>query len=62
MPRRSLEHIRREQLSRAAFETLAEHGLKGTSLLRVAEKADLSKSVVLHYFKTKEALMEAAVR
>lgn len=28
----------------------------------MAERAELSKSVVLHYFKTKEALMEAAVR
>jgi len=62
MPRRSLEHIRREQLSQAAFETLSEQGLRGTSLAKVAEKADMSKSVVLHYFKTKDALMEAAVR
>lgn len=62
MPRRSLEQFRREQLSRTAFDTLAEYGLKGTTLARVAERAGLSKGVVLHYFKTKAALMEAAVR
>ena len=62
MHRRTLEQIRRDQLSRAAFETLAEHGLKGTSLTRVAERAGLSKGVVLHYFRSKDALMETALR
>ncbi|WP_138465812.1 transcriptional regulator BetI [Poseidonocella sp. HB161398] len=62
MGRRALSKIRRKELARAAHASLARHGMAGTTLARVAEEAGVSKASVLHYFRTKEDLLEAALR
>ncbi|MEP1535298.1 MAG: transcriptional regulator BetI [Paracoccaceae bacterium] len=62
MPRRSIGDIRREQLSQAAFDALVEHGIRGATLEKVAKRAGVSKGVVLHHFKDKDALFEAVMR
>ncbi|MBT9386344.1 transcriptional regulator BetI [Pseudooceanicola sp. CBS1P-1] len=62
MGRRPLSKIRRKEFARAAHLCLAQHGLAGTTLARVAEQAGVSKASVLHYYRTKEDLLEAALR
>ena len=62
MARRSIGDIRRQELSQAAFDALVEHGIRGATLEKVAKRAGVSKGVVLHHFKDKDALFEAVMR
>lgn len=60
--KQSIRDMRRSELSQAAFEILVEHGMRGSTIERVAQRAGVSKSVVLHHFKDKDALFEAVMR
>lgn len=62
MTRQSIRDIRRAELSQAAFDALVQHGIRGTTLDRVAKIAGVSKGVVLHHFKDKDALFEGVQR
>jgi TetR/AcrR family transcriptional repressor of bet genes len=62
MARQSIGDIRRAELSQAAFEALVRHGIRGTTLDRVAKIAGVSKGVVLHHFRDKDALFEGVQR
>lgn len=62
MGRRSIADVRREEFADAAFEVLSAYGMKGTTLQRVAEHTGASKASVLHYFSTKQSLIETAMR
>lgn len=62
MARKSIGDIRRAELSQAAFDALVQHGIRGTTLDRVAKIAGVSKGVVLHHFKDKDALFEGVQR
>jgi len=48
-------------LIEALIEGVAEEGYAGASLAKVAERAGISKSVVIYHFGTKDELVEAAV-
>jgi len=48
-----------EKLLREAIEVMNEHGYAGTSVQMIAEKASVSKSTVIHYFKNKEGILLA---
>lgn len=58
----SIRAIRRDELSRAAFEAVILYGLRKTTLDKVGDIAGVSKGVVLHHFKDKSALLEAVFR
>jgi TetR/AcrR family transcriptional repressor of bet genes len=58
----SIEQLRRQELASAAYEILQEEGIAGTTLAKVAERAGMSKGIVLHYFKGKDALLETVMR
>lgn len=62
MKRKKLWRLRTEEYSKAAFETLCEHGLSGTTVEKVAMRAGVSKTNVLHYFGSKARLLEMAMR
>ncbi|MEI4260631.1 transcriptional regulator BetI [Roseovarius sp. D0-M9] len=62
MARKSIGDIRRAELSQAAFDALVQHGIRGTTLERVARIAGVSKGVVLHHFKDKDVLFEGVQR
>ncbi len=62
MNTRTIGFIRRNELSKAAFEAVAQFGLRGTTLEKVGDIAGVSKGVVLHHFKDKSALLEAVFR
>ena len=57
-----IEQARRRQLIEALIEGVAEEGYAGASLAKVAERAAISKSVVVYHFGTKDELVEAAVQ
>ncbi|GAA2144824.1 TetR/AcrR family transcriptional regulator [Actinomadura napierensis] len=52
---------RRERILHIATQEFAEHGYRGTSLARVAERAGLSQPGLLHHFRTKEQLLVAVL-
>lgn len=56
-----IEQARRRQLIEALIEGVAEEGYAGASLAKVAQRANISKSVVVYHFGTKDELVEAAV-
>ena len=58
----SIETIRRRELAEAAFLVMTEHGLAGTTVSRIAERAGMSQGLVHHYFTSKADLLEAAMR
>lgn len=62
MARQSIAAIRQAELADAAYIALSKYGMTGTSLSSVAKIAGVSKASVLHYFKNKDALLEAALR
>lgn len=49
----------RARIRDAALELFAEHGVNGTSIRGVADKAGVSPGLVQHHFGTKEGLREA---
>src|SRR5579859_2355100 len=51
---------RREQILDAAVDVMADHGFRGASIKRIAERAGLkSPALIYWYFKNKQALFEA---
>jgi TetR/AcrR family transcriptional repressor of bet genes len=59
--REPLDTRRRDQLIEAAIESIAEYGLAGTTVLRVAGRAGLSTGLVSFYFQTKAGLLVATL-
>lgn len=53
-----LEAARRKQIIGCAIDGLAEDGYGATTLARVAQRAGVSKSVIVYHFGTKEQLLE----
>jgi AcrR family transcriptional regulator len=63
-PRRSQVErsaLMRERVLDAALECLVERGYAGTTTTAVAERAGVSRGAQLHHFRTREALLAAAV-
>jgi TetR/AcrR family transcriptional regulator len=54
------ERARRAQLIDVTIEAVAEHGYAKVSLARIAESVGITKAAVLYYFRTKDAVMDAA--
>lgn len=52
-----IEEARRAQILEAAAQVVASHGYVGTSLAKIAETANVSKSVVSYHFDGKDELM-----
>ncbi|MQY07942.1 HTH-type transcriptional regulator BetI [Actinomadura sp. RB68] len=54
--------MRRAQIIEATVAVVAELGYEGASMARIAERAEVSKGLVSHYFADKDQLMETAAR
>jgi phenylpropionate dioxygenase-like ring-hydroxylating dioxygenase large terminal subunit/AcrR family transcriptional regulator len=52
---------RRRQLIEAAITSIADHGLSGTTVAKVAEIAGLSSGIVSFYFRSKDGLLLATL-
>ena len=55
------ETARRAQIVTAAVDILAEDGFKAASLARIAQRAGISKGLILYHFSSKEELFGEAV-
>ena len=56
-----IEQARRQQIIEATIAAVAEEGYAGASLAKVAERAKISKSVVIYHFGGKDELLETTV-
>ena len=50
---------RREEVLETALELIAEHGVRGASLRRLAKRLGMSQPSLYHYFASKDALIAA---
>ncbi len=57
----ALQALRRPQIIEAALRTIAELGFQNLTLELVARRAGMSKGGLVHYFPTKQELIQAAV-
>jgi AcrR family transcriptional regulator len=57
MGRISLVDVRQEEITLAFYEVAKEVGLENATIARVAKKMNISKGLVMYYFKTKESLI-----
>ncbi|WP_072821044.1 transcriptional regulator BetI [Modicisalibacter ilicicola] len=57
-----MEPIRRRQLVQATMQAIDEAGLANTTILRIANRANVSAGIISHYFGGKEGLLEATMR
>lgn len=53
---------RRLALIEAAIQSLADHGIAGTTITTICEASNTSRGLIAHYFENKEELMAAALR
>ena len=60
MPRVVDHEQRRDELVRAAWRLIADDGLPGVTIRRLAERSGWSSGAVRHYLPTREAIVEAA--
>ena len=59
---RESRKVRWQAFVDATIECLAEHGYHGTSVRKIAEKANVAPGLLTHYFTGKDALIAAAYR
>ncbi|MFF4194656.1 TetR/AcrR family transcriptional regulator [Nonomuraea sp. NPDC001831] len=52
---------RKERILAVALLEFAEHGYRGASLARIAERVELSQAGLLHHFRSKERLLLAVL-
>ncbi|MFI9594185.1 TetR/AcrR family transcriptional regulator [Nonomuraea sp. NPDC052265] len=52
---------RRERILAVALLEFAEHGYRGASLARIAERVELSQAGLLHHFRSKDRLLVAVL-
>lgn len=62
MPKIGFEPIRRQQLIDATLSSVADLGLKATTINSISKRAGLSSGIISHYFGNKNGLIEASVR
>jgi len=61
-PERSfIDQVRREQIIRAAIESIAELGYGGTSFAKIAKRAKISIGVIAYHFAGKDELINQTV-
>lgn len=56
------EEVRRTQIIKATLAVVAELGYESASLARIAERAEVSKGLVSHYFTDRDHLMETVAK
>lgn len=56
-----IRKTRRDKILSVALELFSQNGYDGTSVSKIAEKANISKGLMYNYFKNKEELLEAVV-
>lgn len=58
MGRNKNDHIRKPEILHHAYQIVAKEGFENTSLAKIADSMGVAKSMILHYFGSKEKLFE----
>ncbi len=61
MGRTSLKSIRQKEIVKAFYTVSKSIGLENASIAKVAEHLDINPSLIVHYFKSREALMSGLI-
>ena len=61
MGRKSIAEIRKEEIIKAFFEVVSEHGFAKATIRETARVAGCNRGMLHHYFDSKESIIEAAV-
>lgn len=61
MGRKSLKEERQNEIVIAFYKVAKKEGLENTSIAKVAETLKVTPSLIMHYFKTKDDLLQALV-
>ncbi len=61
MGRKSIKEIRRKEIVTAFYQVAKKEGLENASIAKVAKKMDINPSLVMHYFNTKEDLINELI-
>lgn len=59
---RQIASHRKRQITRAAYETIAEKGYYNFTMMDIARKAGVSSGLIHHYFKDKENMLVSLLR
>ena len=62
MPRVSLRHIRKQEITDAAIEVIGEVGVQDATLSVIGKRAGLSPPLMVHYFDDKSLIIESCMR
>lgn len=62
MGRTSLKEARQEEIIRAFYTVARKIGLENASIIKVADHMDINPSLIVHYFKTREALFAGLIK
>lgn len=62
MPKIGIQPVRRQQLINATIKSVAELGMRATTINSISKNAGLSSGIISHYFGGKQGLIEATVR
>ncbi|MDX1909262.1 MAG: TetR family transcriptional regulator [Bacteroidia bacterium] len=61
MPKTSIASIRRLEILEHYYSLIREEGLEGASIVKLARRMEIPSSLVIHYFKTKDELIQALI-
>ncbi len=61
MGRKSIAHLRKPDILKHTYRIVAEEGLSGMSINKIARRMNVNPGIVMHYFKNKEGLILALV-
>lgn len=62
MPKLGMQPIRRRQLIQATIQCMSEYGFERTTIARIGKAANMTPSIIHHYFGGKDDLLEASMR
>lgn len=57
MGRKNLNAIRKKEIIFSFYEVAKKIGLENTSLAKIADEMNISKSLIIHYFQSRESLL-----
>ena len=61
MPRKSLKEVRSEQILATYATCIARYGFEGATQERIAEQADVKRSILRHYLGNREEMIDALI-
>lgn len=61
MGRKSIKELRRKEIVKAFYKVAQKEGLENASIAKVARQLDINPSLVMHYYNTKDALIDGLI-